>query len=221
MLTVNELTSRARLAIKSGETSLRAAAEDLAAAQALGATQRQIAAAVGKSPAWVNRLLRWRAGSYEDDTAFGPQARASRQGVQRVYSTEQRKPEPATSSQQAQAAAARARAETAKAEAAKAKADALKAQAEAAKAKADAQRAKASAKAEQDRSFRGTLSGNTENMIHSGARETLVKALGMLGSEHAGERASAAMVVEKLRAKLGLTWDHLIIPANKAKAWAA
>jgi hypothetical protein len=52
MTTVSELLIRAKHAIESGETSLRTAAEDIAAAQAQGATQRQIAEAVGKSAAW-------------------------------------------------------------------------------------------------------------------------------------------------------------------------
>ena len=113
MMTVTELLSRAKRAIKSGETSLRAAAEDIAAAHEQGATQRQIGEAVGKSAAWVNRLLKWRESGYEDDTAFGPQAKASRQRANRVQSPEQK---PATTSEQAEAAAARARAEAAKAE---------------------------------------------------------------------------------------------------------
>jgi hypothetical protein len=71
--TVTELLSRATRSIDSGESSLRAAAEDLAAAQAQGATQRQIAEAVGKSAGWVNRLLQWRETGYRDGTAFGPQ----------------------------------------------------------------------------------------------------------------------------------------------------
>ena len=89
---------------------------------------------------------------YRDGTAFGPQAKASRQRAQRVQATEQKKP--ATTSEQAQAAAARARAETAKAEAAKAKADAQKAKAEADKAKADARTARAKEKARSYSFFR-------------------------------------------------------------------
>jgi hypothetical protein len=38
----------------------------------------------------------------------------------------------------------------------------------------------------------------------------------MLGSEHAGERASAALVVDKQCAKLGMTWEELIVPAEEA-----
>jgi hypothetical protein len=39
----------------------------------------------------------------------------------------------------------------------------------------------------------------------------LIGALGMLGSEHAGERASAALLVERLRSKLGKQWRDLIL----------
>jgi len=42
----------------------RAAAEDIARACDQRATQREIAEGVGKSPAWVNRLLKWREGGY-------------------------------------------------------------------------------------------------------------------------------------------------------------
>jgi hypothetical protein len=38
----------------------------------------------------------------------------------------------------------------------------------------------------------------------------LTAALGMLGSAHAGERAAAALHVERLRAKLGKQWKDLI-----------
>ena len=43
----------------------------------------------------------------------------------------------------------------------------------------------------------------------------------MLGSDYLGERENAARVVEKLRAKLGLSWDELIVPADEADACAA
>jgi hypothetical protein len=42
-------------------------------------------------------------------------------------------------------------------------------------------------------------------------RKLLVKALGMLGSDRVGERASAALKVEKFRTRLGKTWDQLIV----------
>lgn len=48
----------------------------------------------------------------------------------------------------------------------------------------------------------------------SSHRELLVKTLGMLGSDHEGERANAAVSVEKQRALLGMTWNDLIVPAE-------
>ncbi len=209
------LLRRAKLAIESGETSLRAAAEDIAAAQVHGATQRQIAKAVGKSAAWVNRLLAWRRSGYQDGTPFGPQAKASRQRAQRVQASQRKKQKAATTSEQAQAAAERARAETAEAEATRAKAEAQRAKAEAAKAKADAKKAWEQAKARS--SFRTVFGDKTKKEINSGSRERLVKALGMLGSDQAGERDAAACAAEKLRIKLDMTWDELIIPADEAE----
>jgi hypothetical protein len=50
------------------------------------------------------------------------------------------------------------------------------------------------------------------------ARELLVKTLGMLGSDQAGERDNAALTAEKIRKKTGMTWDELIIPADEATA---
>ena len=38
----------------------------------------------------------------------------------------------------------------------------------------------------------------------------LIGALGMLGSEYTGERAAAALLVERLRVKLGKQWRDLI-----------
>ena len=63
-LTTEELLSRAKRNIDSCERPLREAAEDIAKAREQGATQRDIALAVGKSPAWVNRLLKWRLSGY-------------------------------------------------------------------------------------------------------------------------------------------------------------
>lgn len=41
-------------------------------------------------------------------------------------------------------------------------------------------------------------------------RQRLVGILGMLGSEHDGERANAARKAEQLRRKSGATWDELL-----------
>lgn len=56
------------------------------------------------------------------------------------------------------------------------------------------------------------VEGRTKNVIsESRARKLLVKALGMLGSDRAGERANAALKVEVFRTKLGRTWEELIV----------
>ena len=43
----------------------------------------------------------------------------------------------------------------------------------------------------------------------------------MLGSEQASERAEAALLVERERSRLGLSWNELIVPANERLARAA
>ena len=69
--TSEELLGLAKIHIERGESSRRdkfkEAAEFIAQAIALDQklTQRRIAETVGKSAAWVNRLLRWREGGYE------------------------------------------------------------------------------------------------------------------------------------------------------------
>ncbi len=175
-----QLHSKARRAIESGESKFREAAELLAKAAKLGATQRQSAKAIGKSPAWVNKLLTWRDGGYKD-TPFGPQSKAKRAAA--VKATKQ----PMTA-EQAQAMTARANAERAKAEAAKARAEAA-----------------------------ARMFAPPTKTIPQGARDLLLKALRALASERTAERASAALLVENARARLNLTWDELIVPADSAE----
>jgi hypothetical protein len=67
---VDKLHDKARRAIESGEEKFRDAAEYLAEAQKLGASQRQNAKAIGMSPAWVNALLKWRRSGYRDRCPF-------------------------------------------------------------------------------------------------------------------------------------------------------
>jgi hypothetical protein len=73
-ISANEAIALARQAIVSAERNLKTAAEFLAAAEEKGKTQRQMAEGVGKSPAWVNRLLQWRRDGYPEDTPFGAQS---------------------------------------------------------------------------------------------------------------------------------------------------
>jgi hypothetical protein len=63
---ISRLLRQAKAAIKAGEKSWREAAKLIATAQDQGATQTQIATAVGKSQAWVNRLLKWHRGGGKD-----------------------------------------------------------------------------------------------------------------------------------------------------------
>jgi hypothetical protein len=91
--TKEELLSQAKTLIAAGERSLHAgmqclhdAAEALAIAkEEFHATQREIAQFVGKSPAWVNALLKWRLRGYKGKSPFGP---TTKQG--RVQHAEQR-----------------------------------------------------------------------------------------------------------------------------------
>ena len=50
--------------------------------------------------------------------------------------------------------------------------------------------------------------------IDGPVRDLLVKTLGMLGSGHVGERDNAARAAERLRVKLDMTWDELVVRAN-------
>jgi hypothetical protein len=86
------LFSRAKDAIEAGDQSLKEAAEALALAQDFKATQREIAGAVGKSVAWVNRLLQWRRQGFVG-TPFGPGSKARREQQKSVQAPEQRAPD--------------------------------------------------------------------------------------------------------------------------------
>lgn len=62
---------RAKTAIENGYASFREAAELLAGAKRdHGATQREMAAAVGKSLGWVNAMLQWRNSNYQSESPF-------------------------------------------------------------------------------------------------------------------------------------------------------
>jgi hypothetical protein len=121
MSAIDKLHDKARRAVESGESKFREAAECLAEAQKLGATQRQSAKAIGKSPAWVNALLKWRRGGYGDRCPF-PRAK------RRVQPAEQKGPTPRLprSADDAQAVIAKANADTVKWEARKVEAEARK-----------------------------------------------------------------------------------------------
>ena len=173
---LNTLHDRARRAVQAGEHKFRQAAEYLAEARKLGATQRQSAKAIGKSPAWVNVLLKWRSGGYRE-TPFGPQSKAKRAAVQ------------ATKQARRPMTAEHVEAERAKAEAVKARAEAV-----------------------------ARLFPPPVKTIPEAARTQLIKALRALASDHANERAAAALIVERQRARLNLDWSDLLVPTDAISA---
>jgi hypothetical protein len=76
--------------------------------------------------------------------------------------------------------------------------------------------ARATRNAELDRIARNDAARERRAVLkEKAARERelskLIGALGMLGSEHAGERAAAALLVERLRTRLGKQWKELIV----------
>jgi hypothetical protein len=74
-----DLLQRARDAIDAGEQRLREAAEGLGLAHELhGASQAEMARAIGKSEAWVSYLLQWRRSGYKGDSPFGPRTKVGR-----------------------------------------------------------------------------------------------------------------------------------------------
>lgn len=207
---IDELLSRARQSILTGFDTLMTAIEDMAEAQEQGASQRQIAKAVGMSPAWVNQMLRWRRGGYKDGTPFGPQSKAGRQRSQVQAAERKCTPEKhhGTRDLTHGSGAPKACAVPIKTANAFLKAKTSKAQAEAAKTEAHAE-----TDARPNKLNHRTL--------HIGSRNCLVKTLSLLGSHDAGERDDAALSTENTRKKLGMRWDDLIVPANETKADAA
>lgn len=49
-------------------------------------------------------------------------------------------------------------------------------------------------------------------ILHPPQRDRLVKLCGLLGSDHAGERDSAAVMASRLLRECGLTWADVILP---------
>jgi hypothetical protein len=78
-MTKAELFSTAKIEIERGENSWRNAAEALARAEKeFGATQGEMAEAVGRSKSWVSRLLTWRRAGYKEPGPFGPTTKKER-----------------------------------------------------------------------------------------------------------------------------------------------
>jgi len=201
-LTIADHIEQTKHCIAQGESSMQQAAEHIADAMRLDnrLTQRVVAERIGKSAAWVNGLIRWKFEGYKSETPFGPQAKASRKKAAAVQATK-RAPERVTPERLLR--------DKARAERDTAKANASEARAKAAEAKHKAKLAKEAAEAERLRTTRLKAKGIAD--ISYEDRERLVKFLGMLGSDHEVERASAAKMADDLRKSLGLSWSNLIV----------
>jgi len=202
---VERLMERAKDCIARGESSMREAAEHVAEAMRLDnkLTQRAVAKRIGKSPAWVNGLIKWRVEGYKSETPFGPQSKASRKKAAAVQATK-RPPEKFTPERLLR--------DEARADRDTAKASAAEARAKASEAKRKAEQAKQETEAERLRTNRLMAKGTGD--ISYQDRELLLKLLGMLGSKYEGERANAAKKADDFRKSLGLTWASLIVPSR-------
>jgi hypothetical protein len=49
-------------------------------------------------------------------------------------------------------------------------------------------------------------------------RQRLARVCGLLGSDHDGEALAAARQAEKIRQKVGLTWEELLVPSTRQRA---
>jgi hypothetical protein len=197
---IPELLTRARQSIESGVSSFRAAAEYLADAQGLGVSQRQLADGVGKSGGWVNALLKWREHGYPDDTPF-KNRRPLAKAVQHAEQSSWEATDTGTSDQM-QAAASGEPAETAKLD-------------------ADTPAEDEVVEPEDHANADAFGDNRTDTTFSSVRRENLIEALEFLGSARPCIRARFALVVERRRAELGLTWHELLIPADEVEGPAA
>jgi hypothetical protein len=191
MRSVADLVAKAKAA-----KSPREVAECVSELQARGLSQRKIAVELGRSGAWVNRLLAWQRGGFVGD-AFGagnhPERAFIREGEQHLSAADR-----------ATIAAARA---AAKKEDRNFLFDELMQQM-AARAKAQDELKRLKSEMRQGSSLRPAIKPKA---IDRESRDRLTKLLGMTGSNGDGEVANAARKADDLRRKLGMTWADLII----------
>lgn len=204
---ITQLLIGARRLIESGVVSLRAASDKIAEAENQGATQREIAKAVGKSVGWVNGLLKWRKLGYPSETPFGPSSKASRSRA-RVQSPERRSPiEKFDSSIELEGTCGSGTSirtiehgiDTKKI-------------ANGAATLREALPTKKPAVDETATTKQPHPSGHEFDRNH---RDRLVEILAMLGSVNVRQRDHAARQADQLRKKLKMTWNDLIVVANE------
>jgi hypothetical protein len=187
-INANEAVALAAQLIAASDRNLKLAAEYLEFAVAEGKTQRQIAEGVGKSAAWVNRLLQWRRDGYAEDTPFGMQSQ------ERDERHDERIREDACSGPEQKSEQER---------------SGPKHKSESA--------SSARQRREWQHAWRLLNEDEEEDFeLSKDDRTTLVRMLGMLGSSNDHEVLVAARKAEEMRIRLRLTWDNLIVKPKKA-----
>ncbi len=158
-----------------------------------GKTQRQIAEGVGKSVAWVNRLLQWRRDGFPSDTPFGPQSADARERKrEREYVQAPEQPEPEDFEERRKQRERK-------------RHDKEREREHDIDAEVSARMAEAQERASQ---------------LGAADRKRLVGALGLLGSDQPGEVLNAAARAETIRRRLNLSWD-VVLAAVTEEATAA
>jgi hypothetical protein len=211
----NEAIALAANLIKVSDRNLRLAAEYLAFAETDGKTQRQMAEGVGKSPAWVNGLLRWRRDGFQEDTPFGAQSQERDERHDEQIREEERLAW-AIWEDHGKTASEHASEEQERRSGPKQKSS-----------RQDKERRRAERERKESARIEAEVRARVADILgrRSGLnkqdRDTLVGALGMLGSAFDPEALSAARKAEAIRIRLGLTWDDLIMAAADEQRKAA
>ena len=231
-MTKEELITRAKHHIGVGETSrntsFRAAAEDMARAHAQGAKQRDIAKGVGKSVAWVNRLLKWQESGYvgapfADKVVQGVNENAAPLDSPRIepglvcssLATPDNK-EPVQPDAllpiKLESAVGEQPEDTPVITPAT-----IAVHAEGANAEADTCATAAANPGEQDDtgSAEPTAAKPTRKKLSAERRAGLIERLELLTTKRPRLRATLALQIEQRRAEVGLTWDELLIPSDE------
>jgi transposase-like protein len=198
MRSIADLLAKAR-SVK----TLREVAECVALLKQRGLSQGQIARELGRSPAWMTRLLQWQRGGYIGDP-FG-----AGHHTERVFT---RAGEDHLSVED-RATIAAARAAARKEDRNFLFDELMKQMAARAKAQDELKRLKS----EMRQGFSLSPAINPK-AIDRESRDRLTKLLGMLGSNGDGEVDNAGRKADDLRRKLGMTWADLIIAAPDALA---
>lgn len=192
---IEALLLNARRSIERGELSIKQGIEQMAEAEQLGASNRAIGKAVGKSASWVNRMLKWRKGGYRDQTPFGPQSKEARRRKAPVEATEQNEERGSTADELLQSNPIKSPGPV----------------------REEAPAGRTCSNGSSSRQLEETDNNVTRRRpdMSQEQRRLLVEALDSLSASDGTESANAAGWVEKHRSAINLSWDELIVPADE------